>query len=160
MLVGCATPKTVDYLSIGNRIQFEQLSNQFDEPFSKPGEMRVVVYASSMDAKDNLQAALSNIPKQCFDEGRLVYVANVSGMPGLITDMVAIPKMKEWAYPVWLDKTGEATARLPVYADMVSVVEVEDGRLKNVSFIGATRTLQDMLSRLCSTDYASLGSAA
>lgn len=156
LLGGCATPKAVDYLSIGNRIQFEQLSNQFDEPFTKSGEMRVLVYASSMDAKDKLQTVLSKIPKKCFDEGRLVYVANVSGMPSLITSFVAIPKMKEWPYPVWLDKTGEATERLPIHEEMVSVVEVEDGRLKNVSFIGATPTLLDMLNRLCSTDYAVL----
>ena len=44
---------------------------------------------------------------------RAVYVADISGMPGLIAKTFAIPAMRDRPYFMLLDRDGETTARLP-----------------------------------------------
>ena len=82
-----------------------------------------------MAAKDVARASIEKIDLQCLTEGRVAYVADISGMPSIISHLVAVPRMRDYPYPIWLDYDGASTERLPIEEANVSVIDIERGKL-------------------------------
>jgi len=86
-----------------------------------------------MAAGDVVKAALGDTEQRVLDERGLVYVADISGMPAVISRMFAIPKMRKRPYRVLLDRDGAVVRDLPrvegrptlVALDRLRIVRIE-----------------------------------
>lgn len=155
VLTGCVSTKQTGYLDIGNRVDFRQLVNQYGTPYGGTEKLHLVLYANSMAANRLAHNVLTDFNPSCLKDGTVAFVGNVSAMPSFITRIVAVPKMRDYVYPVWLDYDGQATDNLPVQADQVSMIDVEDGRLTSIGYAFTEEGLSKSVSRFCQQDKAS-----
>ncbi len=95
--------------------------------------VRVVVVSRDMEAGDVVKKALAGRDQAFLDANGAVYVANISGMPALITRLFALPRMRERPYRMLLDRDGNATKDIPAVAGRPTVLRLEAGRIIRVS---------------------------
>lgn len=145
----CSQSKPVEYLAIGNQVDFSLLEDQYGHPFKHEDVMNTVLYVNSMRAKKITRDALEGIDLSCLDGGRVVYLADISGMPGLISTLIAVPRMRNYPYPIWLDRSGVATDALPVQDDAVTLLTVEQQAITRIEFLAGATALLPRLQAEC-----------
>jgi hypothetical protein len=62
-------------------------------------------------------------------------------MPGLITRLVALPRMRERPYRILLVDDATRVAFLPRRAGMVTLIHLDAGRVANVRFLSDAEQL-------------------
>ena len=130
---GCAS-NPAPSLSIGSQVDFNLLEDQFGHSFTYQDQMKLVLYVDTMRAKNLVRDSLNDIDVSCLKDGRVVYLADISGMPGLISRLIAVPRMRDYPYPVWLDRNGLATEALPIRDDAVTVLLVDHQAITGMEF--------------------------
>lgn len=150
-LAACASQPVPEPLKIGNEVEFALLQDQFANPFPHGDSMEILLYADEMNTSRDVRDAMGRVNPACYEEGRLVFVANVSGMPSLITRLIALPKMRGYGFPIWLDYEGEATEALPVREDYVSIVRVKAGVITSIEFVQGMESVMNVIVPLCGT---------
>jgi hypothetical protein len=93
-----------------------------------------------------VREALASEGAAQLEKAGAVYVADVSGMPGLIRRLFAIPRMRERGYPVLLDVEGVPTARFPVEAGKASWIRLEGLRIAEIRFLASAEEVKAALA--------------
>lgn len=148
-LTACVPHKQTGYLDIGNRLDFRQLVSQHGAPFGDIDQVQLVLYADSMAASRMAHKVLSTYDPACLNQGKVVFVGDISGMPAFIARVAAIPLMQSYPYPVWLDYDGIATKNIPVQPKQVSLIDAEDGRLVAIGYAHTDVALHTALALYC-----------
>jgi len=149
MLAACASEPVPEPLKIGNTLDFALLQDQYANPFVHEDNMEILLYADDMDTSRDVRDAIGRVEPACYEEGKLVFVANVSGMPSLITRLIALPKMRGYGFPIWLDYNGEATDALPVQEGFISVIRVKDGAIVSLEYVQGMESVMNAIVPLC-----------
>lgn len=71
-----------------------------------------------------------------------LYVADVSAMPGFITKMVAIPKMKDYAFKVAVVMEDELVEGWPKQEDKVTAMTLNNLNVESVEYFDSQEALQ------------------
>lgn len=148
-LAACVPHKQTGYLDIGNRLDFRQLVSQHGSPFGDVGAVQLVLYADSMAASRMAHKVMSAFDPACLNQGVVVFVGDISGMPAFIARVAALPLMQSYPYPVWLDYDGAATQNLPVQQKQLSLIDIEDGRMVAIGYAHTEVALINALARYC-----------
>lgn len=119
-------------LAVGDPLPPLTLEDQHGRPGST-GDARVVVVSRDMEAGDVVKKALAGRDQGFLDEHGVVYVANISGMPAVITRLFALPRMRERPYRMLLDRDGNATKEIPAVTGRPTVLAIANGRVARVS---------------------------
>ena len=127
-----ATAAHAGPLAVGDPMPPLALEDQHGKAGSIAGA-RVVVVSRDMEAGDVVKKALAGRDQAFLDQHAIVYVANISGMPALVTRLIAMPRMRERPYRMLLDRDGNATKDVPSVAGRPTVLAVDDGRVVRVS---------------------------
>lgn len=138
-----------DPISIGDSVDVTALKNQHGESFDNPSTIELLLYVNGMAARDIVLPTLESIDITCMNEGRVAYVADISRMPSLVSKFIAVPRMRDYAYPVWLDYDGESTERLPRGEAGVSLMDIEQGKVTRIEFINEASRLTERLKSRC-----------
>lgn len=148
-LAACDSQPVPEPLKIGNKVEFALLQDQYANPFPHEDKMEILLYADDMETSRDVRDAIGRVESACYEQGQLVFVANVSGMPTLITRMIALPKMRGYGFPIWLDYDGEATEALPLQEDHISIVRVKNGAIISVEFVQGMESVMNVIVPLC-----------
>jgi len=121
-----AAEDAADAWVVGERIEGFALEDQHGETRRVDAATRLVLFSRDMDGGGLLRSALEDTPSETLPERDAVYVADISGMPGLVARLFAVPAMRRRPYPMLLDRTGETTARLPDVEGQATLVFLDD----------------------------------
>jgi hypothetical protein len=132
--VACATPPPpAPPLKIGSLIAAATLLDQNEVPHAIDESVRIVLFAREMEGGALIRALLEEEGPDYLTNTRALYVADISGMPSLIANLVAIPKMQdERLYPTLLDRDGITTAPFPSEVGHATVIGLENLRVTAV----------------------------
>jgi hypothetical protein len=120
-------------LAVGDPMPAVALEDQHGRAGSIGEGVRVVVVSRDMEAGDVVKKALAGRDQAFLDANRAVYVANISGMPALVTRLFALPRMRERPYRMLLDRDGDATKDIPAVPGRPTVLTLEAGKIVRVS---------------------------
>ncbi len=112
------------------------LNDQHDKPLGVSPSTRWVVFTAEKAVSNMVSAALSAEPAGVADRLQLQYVANISGMPALVTRMFALPKLRELAFPIALVRDATQLAQMadiPRLAGSATVLRLDNGRVAQVA---------------------------
>jgi hypothetical protein len=146
---GCSSSPAVLPLAIGSQVDFNLLEDQRGNPFTHQDAMTTVLFVDSMKGNSLIRDTLKDVDVTCMSEGRVVYLADISGMPSLISTLIAVPRMRDYPYPVWLDRNGLATAALPVQEDAVTVLTLKQSAIVAVDHLREPAQLFQRLLKEC-----------
>lgn len=123
-------------LSVGSDMPTLSLNDQHDKPLSVGPATQWVVFAAEKPVSDMVSAVLAAEPAGALDRLRLVYVADISGMPALVTRMFALPKLRELPFSIALVRDSgqlKQIADMPRTAGSATVLRLENGQVRQVS---------------------------
>lgn len=146
---GCAATPVVPFSEVGDSIEFSQLKNQHGADYENSETKRLVLFVNDMGGKKIISKSLEKIDMQCLSDGQVVYVADISGMPSIISSLIAVPKMRKYSYPLWLDRDGDSTQALPVKDHAVSVISTERQKITGIEFFEDDSLLMKKLVSVC-----------
>lgn len=135
-------------LTEGSAMPTLSLNDQHDKPAAVSTQTRWVVFTAEKPVSDMVSAVLAAEPAGVADRLRLVYVADISGMPALVTRMFALPKLRELPFPIALVRDTAQVAQvadLPRVAGAATVLHLENGRVIQVASARQAAELRTLL---------------
>lgn len=134
-------------LRVGDTLPELTLQDQHGAQRVVDASARVILFSRDMDGGDVLKAALDDLPEGTLEMRGAVYVSDISGMPGIIARLFAVPSMRRRPYPMLLDRTGEATALLPDQPGLATMIHLDALRITRIEhFDGADGAREHILS--------------
>lgn len=130
---------------VGDSISPISLEDQHGEIGAVDDSTRVVLFSRDMDGGKLLQAALTDVEASFLDESHVVYVSDISGMPSLVARLFALPKMRKRPYRMLLDRTGDATSRLPDVDAKATLIFLQSLRIERVEHVDDTEKIRASL---------------
>lgn len=99
MAIGSATV-TAGSPQVGSKFPRLALQDQFQEPWEVSPTTRVVYFAASREAGDWMTTILSDQALDYLASRNAMYMADLSGMPGFVSTMFALPSLRQQPYRV------------------------------------------------------------
>jgi hypothetical protein len=121
-------------LQPGDTLPAINLKDQHEKPVAIAPDTKLIFFAAEMDGSRLMTNALATLPPTSLKDKNAVYIADISGMPGLISSVFALPKMQKEAYTVALIRDSKETASLPRKPGAVTVLRLDGGKVSAVDF--------------------------
>jgi hypothetical protein len=132
-------------LAVGQALPAMTLFDQHERPVPLDANTRLVLFAADKAAGDLMQGVLAGLPAGALGQHAAVYVADISGMPAMVTRLFALPALREQAYPVALGRLPGDTAALPRKKGAVTVMRFDRGALRSVDYLSEPGALGALL---------------
>jgi hypothetical protein len=132
----------------GERLAPWTLSDQFDQAYTLDDDLRILLVARSMDAAKLLDAALEGQAKGYLEARHALFVADISGMPGLIGKLFAIPAMRDYSYRVLLDREAQVVPQYAAPEQGVLWLQLERGVLQERRVFSDAASLRAALEQV------------
>lgn len=126
-------------------LRSSELKNQFDEIVKVDESVQWIVFSTDRKLSDKVNQTLETLkisdPK---DMGGL-YVADISAMPGVISRMFALPRMRKYSFKVVLDQEGDITKSWPKKEGHISLIELKDLEITKTQFISSEEEITQFI---------------
>ena len=135
-------------LTEGSTLPALSLLDQHDKPAPISASTRWLVFAFEKPVSDMVTAVLAAEPAGVVDRLRLAYVADISGMPALVTRLFALPKLRELPFPIALVRDAAQVtqvADLPRVPGNATVLRLDNGRVSQIAMARQAAELRALL---------------
>lgn len=123
-------------IQVGDTAPALSLNDQHDTLRTTLSASRFLLFSADKDGSNLTDEVLEGQTGETLERAGLCYVADISGMPSMVTKMFAMPKLRKRPYPVLLGRTAEDTMTLPRQAGRVTVIDIDGGSVKSIEFMG------------------------
>ena len=121
------------------------LPDQHGESMEIGDDTEIVLFAADKPASDLLNGFLKDQVDDFLISRKAAYIADISGMPGLISRMIALPRMRERPYPILLAEDSAQAGFIPSREGAVTVVRLATRRVNAVAFAADRASLTKLL---------------
>ena len=119
---------------INQNIGSFSLPNQFDEKQTIDNSIEMIIVSFEKGTGADINQFLSTKDKDFLKNHHAAFIANISGMPSIITKMFALPKMRDYKHSVLLIYDEEDN-RFVSKEDKSTLYRLENGVIKSISYI-------------------------
>ena len=136
-------------LGAGSALPTLTLKDQHDKPVAIPPDTRWVLFSAEKSVSDMVGSVLSAEPAGAMGRAHLVYVADISAMPAMMTRMFALPKLRELPYSIALVREAADIAQvadLPRQPGAATLLRLDNGRIAQVTAVGNAADLRAALA--------------
>ena len=131
----------------GERFPMLDLEDQFGDERLVPGEATLIIFSGSKQADDDLSDTLGEIAGDALRAGEVIYLSDISRMPGLITKLIAMPALKDRNYPVTLIRKEGVADTLPATDGCVTLFHLSgEGEVRRIDEACEPVELRDALT--------------
>lgn len=118
----------------GSKVEAFTAKTQHEKEFTlNPNETRFLLVSHDMETGKKANAVLTTVGPQNLVDKKIVYLANIHGMPG-IGRMFAMPKMRKYSHTIILGDSEVLIARFPEQKEKVTVLKLEDGKVTSIQY--------------------------
>jgi len=110
------------------------LPNQFDEKQTIDNSIEMIIVSFEKGTGADINQFLSTKDKDFLKNHHAAFIANISGMPSIITKMFALPKMRDYKHSVLLIYDEEDN-RFVSKEEKSTLYRLENGVIKSISYI-------------------------
>ena len=128
-------------LSVGSEASAIKIKDQFEKEHTVDANVKTILFASDKDTSDILIDYLLSKDADILTRNNAVYVADISGMPSLISKFIAMPKMKKYPFSILLlDDTNKEN--FTKEEGKIIVYTLENSKVTNISKISKKEELE------------------
>jgi hypothetical protein len=121
------------------------LQDQHDTTHTIDANTRLLIFSAEREVSALVEAALADQTTESLSAAGIQYVSDISAMPGMVTSLIALPKMRKRPYPMLLGREAEETAMLPREPGKATLIASDGGSITSVQFIGDAASLRAAL---------------
>lgn len=133
-------------LKTGDTLALPVLEDQFEEKQSLKESTQWLLFCHDMDSTKIIRGALEGQTAEKLNEKSIQVYADISGMPGFVRRFIAMPKLKDLAYPMALALDEELLEFMPREEDKATVLEIEKGNIKSITIVDSQEKLKEQLA--------------
>lgn len=122
-------------LQVGQTLAPIELKSQHGKAVKVAIDVKTIVFAVEKAPSDLINNFLTKQDSAFLTKNKTYFIADISGMPSLITKMFAIPKMKKRPYEILLARKAAKVAFIPRKKDFATVLKISGGKIMAVEFV-------------------------
>lgn len=129
-------------------VEVTTFEDQWEKKHELNSETRWLVVSQAMEAGDIVKGAFNNLALKNPQEYKMLYIADISRMPSFISSMFAIPKMRDYIFPIGLIREDDQlkSMKLPLDApEKVAVIALDNLNIDGVMFFEDQATFETFL---------------
>ncbi len=133
-------------LDVNSNIENITIKDQFEKEHKLDANVKTILFASDKKTSDLLRDYLLPLSEKenILEKNSAVYVADISGMPSLISKFIALPKMKKYPFSVMLlDDTNKDNFRKE--EGKIIIYSIENGKVVKIEKISTTEELKNII---------------
>jgi hypothetical protein len=131
-------------LSVGSDVSSIKIQDQFEKENTISANIKTILFASDKETSDLLKDYLLSKDADILKRNNAVYIADISGMPSLISKFIAIPKMKKYPFSILLlDDTNKNN--FTKEEGKIIVYTLENSKIINISKISKKEELESII---------------
>ncbi|UTJ06506.1 hypothetical protein [Arcobacter roscoffensis] len=127
-------------LNIGDSTPTFEIKDQFEKMHKISADAKTIIVAESRGTSVIIREYLLTKDTNFLETNKAHYIADISGMPSLISKFIALPKMKKYPFSILLVNEEQAKS-FSTKEDKITVYSVENGKVTNVKYITTTEEL-------------------
>lgn len=118
----------------GSKVEAFSAKTQHDKEFTfKPANTQFLLVTHDMETGKKANAILTTVGPENLTNKKVVYLANIHGMPG-VGRMFALPKMRKYSHTIILGDDAGLIAKFPEEKNKVTVLKLSDGKVTSVRY--------------------------
>lgn len=106
ILAAASTP-----VEVGAPLPALTYKDQHDASHALNAQTKAVIFSAERDVSSLVETALEDQTTASLEAAGILYVADISAMPGIITSVIALPKMRKRPYPMLLGRSRKILQR-------------------------------------------------
>ena len=133
-------------LNVDSTVNDIKIKDQFEKEHAIGTNVKTILFASDKKTSDMLRDYLLPISEKenVLEKNGAVYVADISGMPSLISKFIALPKMKKYPFSILLlDDTNKAN--FTKEDGKIIVYSLEAGKVVKIDKISTKEELANII---------------
>ncbi len=133
-------------LNVDSTVNDIKIKDQFEKEHVIGTNVKTILFASDKKTSDMLRDYLLPISEKenVLEKNGAVYVADISGMPSLISKFIALPKMKKYPFSILLlDDTNKAN--FTKEDGKIIVYSLEAGKVVKIDKISTKEELANII---------------
>lgn len=144
-------PLDVEVISktmVNKKLKIFTLKDQFNKQYTLNQKTKVILFAFSKATSDIMNLYMSTKAPDYLTSQDIFYIADISGMPSLVTTLFAIPIMKENKFPILLiyNKIDALHFRYEEHQDKIMIITLDNQIVKSIKFVTNEYDLETELS--------------
>ena len=126
-------------------------SYRFETPNGRqmkiPKKTNLVIVAFEKDTGALVNEYLKTKSKYYLQKNKAIFIADIHDMPSMITTMFALPKLRKYKHLIYLHYDEKFQKAVPNKEEKITLLKIEDGLIKKISFISTKDELQVAIER-------------
>jgi len=132
-----------EVLKIGQQIIPFQLHNQHGKLITVDDKAKIIFFTKEKAPSILLNTFLASQGKAFLSDNKAFYIADISGMPFLVTKLIALPKMKKSPYDILLAKKEVTLAFVPHKKGYITIIKKSEGKIESIEFANEMNALKN-----------------
>ena len=127
-------------LIVGSNIPTLTIKDQFEKDYIVDANIKTIIFSATKTEGTTIKEFLLTKDKDYLTTNKTVYIADITGMPSLISKFIAIPKMKKYPFSILLlDDTNKNN--FTKEEGKIIVYTLENSKIINISKISKKEEL-------------------
>lgn len=108
-------------------LKAQTFETQFDKTVALNEQTSWLFFSTTKEGGNWVKETFTQLAwnEEVLSSKKILYVADIHRMPSFITKIIAIPNMRDYAFPIALDKEGDSTQAWPVQENAVNVYQLK-----------------------------------
>jgi len=132
---------------IGKPFPAYTLEDQFGATNSLASTTRFVIIASEKDVSGKVNTWLKGKEQGFLPDHQTEYVSDIEPMPGIITSLFALPKMKKYPFTLLLNREKEFAKIYPGQKEKIALFQLDDQQvLTHIHYLDKAEELDALIA--------------
>lgn len=137
---------TLSPFSYAAPLHHTSLKDQWDKDHTLTPETLWIVYSHHRAGGEWVRNVLTKLDLAPLKQHKLIYVADISAMPGIISRMFALPKMQDYMFRIALVENAEHVEGWPKKENQITVMQLQSFNVKQVHYFDDEIDLEHFIS--------------
>jgi hypothetical protein len=124
-----------DPYTVGQSVSSLELEDQHGNHTTLTAMPKTLIMAYEKGTGATVNEYLNAQDKEYLNKYNAVFIADISQMPGLVTKLFALPKMRKYIHTVLLIQDEHQGLQFPSKEEKITVLKFQDNVLTQVTFI-------------------------
>lgn len=127
-------------LDLNQDIPNIKVLDQFDKSIVLDKNISKIIYVDSKSKSEVLKKFLTSKKPDFLPSRNAIYLADLSGMPSIIKNLIALPRMRDYKFSVYLldEKHIKLFAKKK---DVITIYSFLNGKVKNIEYFSNEKEL-------------------
>lgn len=136
----------INALELNQNIPHIKILDQFDNSITLDENISKIIYVDSKDKSDVLKDFLKSKKPEFLSSHKTIYLADISDMPSIIASLIALPRMRDLKYPIYLldEKYIKLFANKK---EKITIYSFSDSKVQDIKYLTTKEELSEYFGK-------------